>query len=52
MESTVRNASSPGEDEFDLSEDLESSLQMFNGMLRSKDDEITRLKLESNELHR
>ena len=25
-----------GEDEFDLSEDLESSLQLFNGLLHSK----------------
>jgi len=41
-----------GEDEFDLSEDLESSLQLFNGLLHSKDDQITHLKLEANELHR
>merc|ERR1712181_31696 len=41
-----------GEEEFDLSEDLESSLQLFNGLLHSKDDQITHLKLEANELHR
>jgi len=40
-----------GEEEFDLSEDLESSLQLFNGLLHSKDDQITHLKLEANELH-
>jgi len=40
------------EDAFDLSEDLESSLQLFNGLINSKDEEITRLKLETNELHR
>ena len=35
-----------------MSEDLESSLQLFNGLLHSKDDQITHLKLEANELHR
>jgi len=39
-------------DDFDFSDELESSLELFNGMLRSKDDEITHLKVEANELHR
>ena len=42
----------PGDEEFDLSHDLESSLELFNGMLRSKDDEITHLKLTLHEVNR
>ena len=41
-----------GDEEFDLSHDLESSLELFNGMLRSKDDEITHLKLTLHEVNR
>ena len=36
-----------GEDEFDLSEDLESSLQLFNGLLHSKVIVVTNKQVSS-----
>ena len=39
-----------GEEEFDIGEDLEKSLDMFQGMIKAKDDEIEVLNIKVLEL--
>ena len=39
-----------GEEEFDIGEDLEKSLDMFQGMIKAKDDEIEILNTKVLEL--
>merc|ERR1711892_38549 len=39
-------------DDFDLSDDLDKSMEMFTGMLKSKDDEIEMLNIKMLDMHK
>jgi len=41
-----------GSEDFDLSEDLDKSMEMFSGMLKSKDDEIEMLNIKLLDMQR
>ena len=50
LHKVVNHKGDLGEDEFDIGEDLEKSLDMFQGMIKAKDDEIEILNTKVLEL--
>ena len=50
LHKVVNHKGDLGEEEFDIGEDLEKSLDMFQGMIKAKDDEIEILNTKVLEL--